>query len=462
MNYDNLYTTAEILEAFQGCCDAGEEIDLFEALAWRDEPPVEAFIEIVRKIKLEPVLALATQALGWVKNVEVLERLKKSDELLEILSNLAKSGSTDLIRWSAAKSIIIIKFEFISISQYLTEKPLDTLLKLEERYENSLSSIDRYPIDFWIYCNTLSFFSLNQVSFVKAMELFRKKGIKAVKEINLLLREFLVNGTPDIFNSTMASQNFSEQILSGICKTENNADEFIMILLSNQIYCISSYHLEIRKSANIFLSKAKLLAINDVNLQDAVNAVMEVNCSINRKATDISINIKYFEDENFAEINNIIGRDFDNESKKIHASKVAIINMRSKLEKDIDQNDLANKIVPTAIVIFTISFIVLCVLLIPMFASIKIDSILGGMSGFLVFAIILIGAITITAIPTKDFLRYRKHLLNELKETYSSELSNDAKSSYINGVKKNRLDGVLQIKRLLEKRRKAYLYLTHQ
>jgi hypothetical protein len=58
MNYDNLHTTAEILEAFQGCQDAGEEIDLFEALAWRDEPPVEAFIEIVRKIKLEPVLAI--------------------------------------------------------------------------------------------------------------------------------------------------------------------------------------------------------------------------------------------------------------------------------------------------------------------------------------------------------------------------------------------------------------------
>jgi hypothetical protein len=33
MNYDNLHTAAEILEAFQGCRDAGEQIDLFEALA---------------------------------------------------------------------------------------------------------------------------------------------------------------------------------------------------------------------------------------------------------------------------------------------------------------------------------------------------------------------------------------------------------------------------------------------
>ncbi len=123
MNYDNLHTTAEIMNAFEGCWDAGEEIDLFEALAWRDEPPIDAFIEIVRKIKLEPVLALATQALGWVKNVEVLERLKKSDELLEILSNLAKSGATDLIKWSAAKSIIAIGFDFVSVAQHLVETP---------------------------------------------------------------------------------------------------------------------------------------------------------------------------------------------------------------------------------------------------------------------------------------------------------------------------------------------------
>ncbi len=38
MNYDNHHTTAEILKAFQGCRDVGEEIDLFEALAWRDLP----------------------------------------------------------------------------------------------------------------------------------------------------------------------------------------------------------------------------------------------------------------------------------------------------------------------------------------------------------------------------------------------------------------------------------------
>jgi hypothetical protein len=124
--------------------------------------------------------------------------------------------------------------------------------------------------------------------------------------------------------------------------------------------------------------------------------------------------------------------------------------MRSKLEKDIDKNDLANRIMPMAIIIFTASFIILCIFMIPISASI------------FTFVAILIGSTAITVLVVKPFLEYRKHLLNELKKTHDSELNSDARLFYINGAKKNRLDGVLQIKRLLEKRRKAYLFLTHQ
>ncbi len=47
MNYDRLHTTAEIIDAFQVCQDAGKEIDLFEGLAWRDEPPI-LLLEMLR------------------------------------------------------------------------------------------------------------------------------------------------------------------------------------------------------------------------------------------------------------------------------------------------------------------------------------------------------------------------------------------------------------------------------
>jgi hypothetical protein len=44
MNYDNLHTAAHILAAFQRCRDVREEINLFEALAWRDIKAAEQSI----------------------------------------------------------------------------------------------------------------------------------------------------------------------------------------------------------------------------------------------------------------------------------------------------------------------------------------------------------------------------------------------------------------------------------
>jgi hypothetical protein len=206
MNYDNLHTTAEILEAFQGCRDAGEEIDLFEALAWRDEPPVEAFIEIVRKIKLEPVLALAIQALGWVKNVEVLERLKKSDELLEILSNSAQSGATDLIQWSAAKSIIAISYDFVEVSQYLTETPQNIMRKIELKHSDK-DSINYTSQIFWTYSDALGFCSVAyHISPSSATFLIKGQVVRVIKSINLLFQEWLQNVSEEKQSLTLPGQ----------------------------------------------------------------------------------------------------------------------------------------------------------------------------------------------------------------------------------------------------------------
>jgi hypothetical protein len=94
MNCDNINTAEEILTAFQRGGNAEEEIELFEALAWRDEPPVKAFVEIVQKIKLELVLALAIQAFGKIENPDIKENLKKSDDLWSMLCEQAKSGAT--------------------------------------------------------------------------------------------------------------------------------------------------------------------------------------------------------------------------------------------------------------------------------------------------------------------------------------------------------------------------------
>jgi hypothetical protein len=334
MNEDRLNTTAEILDAFQGCRDAGEEIDLFEALAWRDEPPIDAFIEIVRKIKLEPVLALATQALGWVEDAEILERLKKSDELLEILSNLAKSGATDLIRWSAAKSIIAIGFDFISVSQHLTEMPGDIIEKMYTKHSQK-NATGNDSISFWVYGDTLYFCSIaNDRSLSESQSIFERKSIRGIDEINWLLKRSLGEiGFSDVFNITTSGQEISKgKILKS--KTYGSSaiqsDEY-RILLSNQIYCVSSDHVKVRKDAVEFLCElhdSGAMQLNGSGLGKAIQKIKSITTEINNIAqANIQIDINnannnnedwskgwsYVDEHILAQIDRIIASEHENE-----------------------------------------------------------------------------------------------------------------------------------------------------
>jgi hypothetical protein len=123
MDYSSLKTASDIITAFRECQNAGEQIDLFEALATSYEPPVSAFVEILRGVKLEPLIVLTIQAFGKIKDVDIRERLQQSDNLLTILSEKAQSGETDSIRLSAAKTVINLEFDFIAISRYFREDP---------------------------------------------------------------------------------------------------------------------------------------------------------------------------------------------------------------------------------------------------------------------------------------------------------------------------------------------------
>ena len=123
MDYSSLRTAAEIITAFHKCQNAGEQIDLFEALATSDDPPVEAFERILSEVILEPLIVLTIQAFGKIKDADIREILKQSDDLLTILSEQAQSGETDSIRLSAAKTVVNLGFDFIAISRYFREDP---------------------------------------------------------------------------------------------------------------------------------------------------------------------------------------------------------------------------------------------------------------------------------------------------------------------------------------------------
>lgn len=123
MDYSSLRTAAEIITAFHKCQNAGEQIDLFEALATSYDPPVEAFVKILTDIKLERLIVLTIHAFSKIQDADIRERLQQSEDLLAILSEKAQSGETDSIRLSAAKTVINLEFDFIAISRYFREDP---------------------------------------------------------------------------------------------------------------------------------------------------------------------------------------------------------------------------------------------------------------------------------------------------------------------------------------------------
>lgn len=151
-------TAVDILNAFRACKNSGEQIDLFESLAISPEPPIEAFVEILKNIRLEAVLLLAIQAFAKVTDPELRSRLKGSNDLLELLSKQAQSGSTDIICWAAARTIEDLEFDFVAVSQYLSEEPKAITQKILQskldRFTDSnlLNSSDYNSfVNFWTY-----------------------------------------------------------------------------------------------------------------------------------------------------------------------------------------------------------------------------------------------------------------------------------------------------------------------
>jgi hypothetical protein len=186
MDYNSLDTAAEILDAFKQCQNAGEEIQLFESLAERENPPVDALVEILRKIKLETVLALAIQAFGKITNDDVKARLKGSDNLLVMLCEYAQSGATDLIKWSAATTIENIGFAFIDVTQYLTEEPnkiIQQIVVSEVKMLTELKRKDLRDYDFRDFNKFTAFFTYGERNNAKAkLEIQTIQGLKRRNE----------------------------------------------------------------------------------------------------------------------------------------------------------------------------------------------------------------------------------------------------------------------------------------
>ena len=275
MNYCEIDTAADILKAFKGCANAGEEIQLFESLAEREHPPTDAFVAILREIKLEAALALAIQAFGKIKDDRIKADLKDSPDLLAMLCEQAKSGATDLIRWSAATTIEQIGFDFIAVSRHLTEEPEAIIQRIVQSKVRVLTDSDRNRhgitenndydgfIRFWVYGATYELRAATVAqgggnaavvvnAVVKAQDIW---GIKQTNFLFLVLENHAridLNGTDQrIYENQLFEQE--GQLLASQLLIQHQNSTNVEILVSNQIHCLQSNIPLIRKNAALIL-----------------------------------------------------------------------------------------------------------------------------------------------------------------------------------------------------------------
>jgi hypothetical protein len=286
MNYSEISTTPELIKAFRLCENSGEQIELFEQLASQDNPPTDIFVQVLREIQLEPVLVLSIKAFGIITNEDIKEKLKESDDLLSMLCEKAKSGASDLIRWTAAVTIDIIGFDFLSISQYLTEEPSKIAEKIVASKRKIISSFYNHSgviterndyqevVDFWVYGPINEFRSITKEGqshtlSVLVTSVVENQGFYGLKVINNLLELHTEqyadrSGIYDNYLYENAIISLSMRLMKA-SKYKNDSSIFLI----NQSHFLESDNSEIRIKAasSIIANRHKLSGLKSSGIK---------------------------------------------------------------------------------------------------------------------------------------------------------------------------------------------------
>ena len=218
------------------------------------------------------MLALAIQAFGKITDDDVKTRLKDSDDLLAMLCEQAKSGATDLIRWSAATTIKNIGFEITAFSQYLTEEPSEIIHRIvsskikilidSERGTNEIRESNDYEnfIRFWIYgatydlrIATIHSSVINKSVAIVINDIVEAQGVWGIKQTNLLLSKAERKSYPDDSARQVYENNLFEEISQNKSYwflQKPTSHENTKILIQNQIHCLQSDYRICRKYAS--------------------------------------------------------------------------------------------------------------------------------------------------------------------------------------------------------------------
>jgi hypothetical protein len=282
MNYENISTASDILEAFRVCKNPGAEIELFECLATRSDPPIDAFLEILAKVKLEAALVLTIKSFGAIGNAEIKAELKQNNELLAMLSDRAKAGTSNLVRWTAAVTIDKIGFGFLGISQHFAEEPFHIADKILESKRKILIDLDdpskgeqtidkgeyKESVYFWTYGPTYLLRSIsskyqgsNYLAIVMAV--VKKQELYAVRETNKLLQKAEIRDYPDrLTKATYENevfQRFGQRLATKFLKSDN--PDLVKLAIVTQGHALQSNEAATRLRAALLL-----LAIDEKSL----------------------------------------------------------------------------------------------------------------------------------------------------------------------------------------------------
>jgi hypothetical protein len=311
MNYENLHTASDILEAFRICKNPGAEIELFECLATRAEPPVEALLEILEKVKLEAALVLTIAAFGLISNPELKTALKQNNELLGMLSDRAKTGTSNSIRWAAAVTIDKIGFGFLSISHHFAEEPFHIadrileskrkiLIDLDDRHkgEQTMDKAEyKESVYFWTYGPTYALRSIspkyqgNNYSAI-VMAVVKQQDIYAVRETNKLLQKAEIRDYPDrLTKATYENepfQRFTQRLSTKFLKSDD--PDLFKLAIATQGHALQS-----NQAATRLRAASLLLAMDEKSWAglDFVPKLLIVSRSIIECDFDPSLDFSY-------------------------------------------------------------------------------------------------------------------------------------------------------------------------
>jgi hypothetical protein len=311
MNCENITTASDILEAFRVCKNPGEEIELFECLATRADPPVAAFLEILEKVKLEAALVLTIEAFALINNAEIKAELKQNNELLGMLSDRAKTGASNLIRWAATVTIDKIGFSFLGISQHFVEEPFQVADKILESKRKLLIDLDdrskgeqtmdkgeyKDSVYFWTYGPTYVLRSISpkyqgRNYSAMVMGVVQKQYLYAVRETNKLLEKAETRDYPDrLTKATYENepfQRFTQRLATKFLKSDN-PDLFKLAIVTQ------GHALQSNEAATRLRAASALLAIEEKSLTglDFIPKLLVVSRAIVGCDFDLNMDFSY-------------------------------------------------------------------------------------------------------------------------------------------------------------------------